>query len=104
MAYGAGTEAGGGQVREYEDVFHTEGGVTLEPADQGGWGCLIPGDIGAQAGWGSAQPALLDGDPVHLAGGVETPWSLGSLSTQAILSFCDRILCFSPKARRLLRK
>ena len=91
-------------MREYEDVFHTEGGDTLEPAAQGGWGCLTPGGIGAHAGSGSAQPGLLVGDPVHLAGGVETPWSLRSFSTQAILSFCDRILCFSPKARRLLRK
>ena len=91
-------------MREYEAVFHTEGGDTLDPAAQGGWGRLIPGGMGAQAGCGPAQPGLLVGNPVDLAGGVETLWSLGSFSTQAILSLCDRILCFSPKARRLLRK
>ena len=64
---------------------HSEGGDTLEQVAQGGCGCLIPGGIGAQAGCGSAQPGLLVGDPVHLAGGVETPWSLRSFSTQAVL-------------------
>ena len=104
MAYGAGTEAGGVLVREYEDVFHPEGGATLEPATRGAWVCLTPGGIGARAGCGPAQRGLLAGAPVHLAGGDETPWPLRSFSTLAILSFCDRILCSSPKARRLLRK
>ena len=91
-------------MREYEDVFHTEGGDTLEPAAQVGWRSHTTVVIGAQVGSGSAHPGFLVGDPVHLVGGVETPWSLRSFTTQAILSFCDRILCFSPKARRLLRK
>ena len=60
-------------MREYEDVFHTEGGDTLEPAAQGGWGCLVPGSIGAQDGCGSGQRGVLLGDSEHLAGGVESP-------------------------------
>ena len=91
-------------MSEYADVVHTEGGDTLVPAAQGGWGCLNPGDIGAQAGCGAAQPGLLVGDPVHIAGGVEAPSSLRSFSTQAILSVSDRMFSCSPKARRLLRK
>ena len=59
-------------MREYEDVFHTEGGDTLDPAAQGAWGCLIPGGVRAQAGGGSAQPGHLMGGTVHLTGGVET--------------------------------
>ena len=91
-------------MREYEDVFHTEGVYTLEPAPQGGWACLISGGIGARAGCGGAQAGLLVGDPVHLAGGDATQWSLSSFSSQANLSFSVRILRFSPTARRLLRK
>ena len=91
-------------MREYEDVFHTEAGDTLEPAAQGVWGCIFHGGVVAQAGCGSAEPGVLVGDPVHLDGGVVSPWSMMSFSSHAIRSFCDRILCFSPKSRRLLRK
>ena len=60
-------------MREYEDVFHTEGGDTLEPAAQGGCESVIAAGRRPQRATGSAQPGLLVGDRVHLAGGVETP-------------------------------
>ena len=72
------------QVRYQEEVFHTEGGDTLEQVAQGGCGCTILGGIQGQAGCGSGQPGLVVGAPAH-SRGVETRWSLWSLSTQAIL-------------------
>ena len=52
----------------WEEVFHTEGGDTLEQVAQGGCGCPIPGGIQGQAGCGSGQPGLLVGDPAHSRG------------------------------------
>ena len=53
------------QVRYQEEVFHTEGGDTLELVAQGGCGCPIPGGIEGQSGCGSGQPGLVGGDPAH---------------------------------------
>ena len=63
-------------MREYEDVFHTEGGDTLEPAAQGGWGCFFPGGFGVLGGCGFALQGILVGVDVLLVGGVVTPWCL----------------------------
>ena len=51
------------------EVFHSEGDVTLEQVAQRGCGCPIPGGIQGQAGCGSGQPGLVVGDPVHGWGG-----------------------------------
>ena len=51
--------------------FFTQRVVSLEQVAQGGCGCPIPEGIQGQAGCGSAQPGLVDGDPAH-SGGVET--------------------------------
>ena len=53
------------------EVFHTEGGDTLEQVAQGGCGCPIPGSIQGQVGCGSGQPGLLVHDHTH-SSGVET--------------------------------
>ena len=44
------------------EVFHSEGGDTLEQVAQGGCGCPIPGGIQSQAGCGFG-PGLVVGDP-----------------------------------------
>ena len=54
-----------------EEVFHTEGGDTMEQVAQGGCGCPIPGGIQGQAGCGSGQPGLVVGDLAH-SRGIET--------------------------------
>ena len=54
-------------------------------------GCPIPEGIQGQAGCGSEQPGLVDGDPAQ-SRGVETSWSLWSFSTQAILWFYDSMI------------
>ena len=64
--------------------FFTQSGDTLEQVAQGGCGCPIPGGIQCQAECGSGQPGLVVGGLVH-GRGVETRYSLRSLSTQAIL-------------------
>jgi len=48
----------------WEEVFHTEGGDTLEQVAQGGCGCLISGGIQGDSG----QPGLVVGDPAHSRG------------------------------------
>ena len=53
------------------EVFHPEGGDTLEQVAQGGCGCPIRGGIQGQAGCDSGQPGLVVGDPAH-SRGVET--------------------------------
>ena len=50
-------------VQNKRGIFHTAGGDTLEQVAQGGCGCPIPGGIQGQAGCGSGQPALVDGNP-----------------------------------------
>ena len=51
-----------------KNLFHPEGGDTLEQVAQGGCGCPIPGGIQGQAGCGSGQPDLMVGDPAHSRG------------------------------------
>jgi len=46
-----------------EEIFHDEGGETLEQVAQRGGGCPIPANIQGQAGRGSEQPGL--GEDVH---------------------------------------
>ena len=48
--------------------FHDKGGKALEQVAQGGGGCLVPGDIKGQAGWGSEQHDGAVGVPVHYRG------------------------------------
>ena len=50
-------------VRYCEEVFHSEGGVTLEQVAQRNCGCSILEGIQGQAGCGSGQPGLVVGDP-----------------------------------------
>ena len=59
------TEIGEVEAGYYEEVFHTEGGDTLEQVAQGGCGYPIPGGIQGQAGCGCGQPGLVVGDPAH---------------------------------------
>jgi len=47
------------------EVFHSEGGDTLEQVAQGGCGCPIPGGIQGQDGCGSGQLGLMVGDPAN---------------------------------------
>jgi len=47
-----------------EEVFHTEGGDTLQQLAQGGCGCPIPGGIQGPAG----QLGLVVSDPAHSRG------------------------------------
>jgi len=84
---------------EHEDL-QSEGGDTLEQVGQGGCGCPIPGGIQGQAGCGSVKPHLVVGDSAHIRG-VETRWSLWSLSTQTILWFYDMILCGTDNCKTL---
>ena len=56
---------------EIRRKFFTQRVVRLERVAQGGCGCPIPGGIQGQAGCGSAQPALVVGNPVQ-SRGVET--------------------------------
>ena len=58
-------------MRYEQEVFHPEGGDTLEHVAQGGCGRPIPGCIQDQPGHGSGQPGLMVGDPVR-SKGVET--------------------------------
>ena len=67
----SGRTRGDGFKLRQEEVFHTEGGDTLEQAAQGGCGCPIPGGIQGQAGCGSGQPGLVAGNPAH-SRGIET--------------------------------
>jgi len=67
-----------------KEVFHTEGGDSLEQVAQRRCGCPIPGYIQGQAGCVSGQLDLVVGDPAH-SRGVESRRSLWSFSTQAIL-------------------
>ena len=46
-----------------EDIFHNEGGETLEQVAQ--CGCPIIGSVQGQVGWGSEQPDQVRGVPVH---------------------------------------
>ena len=62
------TETGEVQVGYQEEVFHPEGGDTLEQVAQGCRGHPIPGGIQGQAGCGSGQPGLVVGDPAHSRG------------------------------------
>jgi len=58
-----------------------------EPLEQVAWrscGCLIPGGVQGQAGWGFEQPGLVEGVPVH-GKVVGTRRCLRSLPTQTIL-------------------
>ena len=60
------------------------GGEALEQVAQRGGGCPIHGDIQGQDGWGSEQPDLAGGVPVHCKG-VGLDELYGSLPTETIL-------------------
>lgn len=66
----------------------------LVQAAQRSFGCLIPGGVQSQVGWGPGQPALVCdlavGNSTH-GREVETIWSVRSLPTQAILRLCQGI-------------
>jgi len=55
-------------LKQEEEVFHREGGETLEQVAQGGCGCPNPGGIQGQAGCVSGHPGLVVGDPAHSRG------------------------------------
>ena len=48
-----------------ENVFYSKGSEVLEQVAQRSDGSLIPADSQGQAGWGSEQPDLAVGVPVH---------------------------------------
>ena len=53
-----------------EEILHHEGGEALEQAAQKSCGCLIPGSVQGQVGWGFEQRGLVEGVPSHSRGGV----------------------------------
>ena len=69
-------------------VLYQESSEALAQAAQRGCACPIPGAVQGQVGWGPGKPGLvLDmqvGGPA-CSGGDGAWWSLGPLSTQAIL-------------------
>ena len=71
-------------LKQEEEVFHREGGETLEQVAQGVCGCSLPGCIQGQAGWGLEQAGLVGGDPAYSRWG-GTKRSQRSLPTQIIL-------------------
>ena len=52
-------------MRYQEEIFYCEGGETLEHVAQRGCGCLLPGGIQGQVGWGFEQPRLEGGIPAY---------------------------------------
>ena len=49
-------------------IFYDKSNEALEQVAQRGGGCYVSGDIQGQAGWGSEQPDLPVGVPVHCRG------------------------------------
>jgi len=49
----------GGRGKKKLEEFFTKGGEVLEQVVQSGCGCLIPGDIQAQAVWSPGQSHLV---------------------------------------------
>ena len=49
-------------------IFYNKGSEALALVAQRRGGCPIPGDVQCQAGWGSEQPDLAVGVPVHCRG------------------------------------
>jgi len=56
------------QTRYKEEIFCNEDSETLEQVAQRGGRCPIPGNIQAQAGWGSEQPDLVEDVPAYCRG------------------------------------
>ena len=48
-----------------EEFFFSEDGETVDQVAKRGGGCLIPGSIQGQVGWGSEQPDLVEDVPAH---------------------------------------
>jgi len=46
-------------------VIYCEGGEALEQIAQRSCGCLLPGSVQGQVGWGFEQPGVVEGVPVH---------------------------------------
>ena len=49
----------------YKESFFNKSNEALAQVAQRGGGCLVPGDIQGQAGWGSEQPDVAVDVPVH---------------------------------------
>ena len=62
------TRKGEIQIGYEEEFFYSKGGEALEYVAQISGGCPILGDIVCQAEWGSEQPDLAVGVPVHCRG------------------------------------
>ena len=93
MVIGQGrTETGEVQVRYQEEVFHSEGGDTLEQVAQGGCGCPIPGGIQGQAGCGSGQPGLMVGGPAR-SRGLKLNDHYGPFQSRPFYDYMITILC-----------
>ncbi|GAB0203512.1 hypothetical protein GRJ2_002816800 [Grus japonensis] len=60
-----------GRFRLKEEIFHCEGGETLEQVAQRSCGGPIPGSVQGQVGWGFGQSGLVEGVPAHGGGGLE---------------------------------
>ena len=72
------------QTEQEEEVFYDKDSETLEKVAQRGGRSPVPGDIRCQAVWGSEQPDLAIGMPVHRRGvGLSDLYK--SLPTQMIL-------------------
>jgi len=48
-----------------KNSFYNEGDEALEQVAQRSCGCLLPGSVQGQVGWGFEQPALVEGVPAH---------------------------------------
>ena len=52
-------------MRYQQEILYYEGDETPEQVTQRGCGCLHPGSIQGQAGWGCEQPGLQGGVPAY---------------------------------------
>lgn len=51
-----------------EEVLYYEGGEAPEHVAQSSCGCLIPGNVQGQVGWGSKQPGQVKCVSTHVRG------------------------------------
>jgi len=56
------------EIRDKEEILHSEGGEALTQVSQRSCGCLLPGRVQGQVGRGFEQPDLVEGVPAHSRG------------------------------------
>ena len=74
---------------DVKQILYYEGGEALAQAAQRSCGCLLPGSVQGQAGWGFEQPGLVEGVLTH-GRAVGTRCSLRSLLPKP---FYDSVSC-----------